>query len=359
METMGVARSRQSRQFALVRRSLAVAGLWGAISLISALQAAARGGSRPFAGILFDSAIDWGTCAVFTPVVLWLVARYPVVRRPVVHVPLQLAAIIGVVIAKFALQLGVLAVIASEPRPTLRELLGRGFVAELVLFAGVFAIVHAVLLYDRVRSQELTGLALRAELADSRLDALVHKIEPHFLFNTLQAISTLLQRDPRAADAMINGLSDLLRELMRSDAPHEVPLAAELASARRYLDIMAIRFGDRLTVAIDAAGDTAVALVPRLVLQPLLENALRHGVASSTGPATLAVIARRTGAELELVVTDDGRGDTAPAAGTGVGLAHTRERLHRLYGAAARLETTRPASGGFRAAVQLPFRSAP
>jgi len=338
---------------------LLVAGIWVAVALISSAGAVARREPAPFGAILFDACIDWGTCAVWTPVVLWLVARYPVVRRPVLHVPLQLAAIVALVVAKFALQIAVLAAVSSAPVPALGELMARRFVAELVLFAAVFAIVHAVLLYDRVRREELQGLALRAELADSRLDALVRKIEPHFLFNTLQAISTLLQRDARAADAMINGLSDLLRDLLRSDAPREVPLATELESARRYLDIMAIRFGDRLTIAIDAAGETAAALVPRLVLQPLLENALRHGVASSTGPAALAVVARRTGGQLELVVTDDGRGDAVASAGTGVGLASTRERLHRLYGAAARLDTTRPAGGGFRACMQLPFRAAP
>jgi two-component sensor histidine kinase len=339
--------------------SLLVAGIWLAIALLSSISAAARGVPGPFTAILFDACIDWGSCAVLTPAVLWLVARYPVVRRPALHVPLQLAAIVGLVAIKFVIQEAVLVVVSSAPPPGLRELMMRRFVGEMVLFAGVFAIVHAALLYDRVRRQEVQGLALRAELADSRLDALIHKIEPHFLFNTLQAISTLLQRDPRAADAMLNGLSDLLRDLMRSDAPREIPLAAELESARRYLDIMAIRFGDRLTIAIDAAGETATALVPRLVLQPLLENALRHGVASSTGPATLEVVARRTGAQLELVVSDDGDGDATATAGTGIGLAHTRERLHQLYGDAARLDTTRPASGGFRACVQLPFRAAP
>jgi LytS/YehU family sensor histidine kinase len=196
---------------------------------------------------------------------------------------------------------------------------------------------------------------LRAELADARLDALVHKIEPHFLFNTLQAISTLLQRDPHAADAMLTGLSDLLRDLLRSDAPREVALSAELETARRYLDIMTIRFGDRLTIAIDAPGELEVARVPRLVLQPLLENALRHGVATTTGPAHLAVVARRTGDQLELAVVDDGRGGGVP--GTGIGLATTRERLHRLYGAAARLETSQPAGGGFRASLHLPYRA--
>ena len=349
-------------RIARIGRSLAVAGIWLAVSLISAVQSsvamASRGSPAPFRGLLFDAVIDWGTCAVFTPVVLWLVARYPVMRRPALHAPLHLAAIAGLVMAKFVLQYGVLALLLDDPGVSLRDLMARRFVAEAVLFAAVFAIVHAALLYDRVRSQEVQGMALRAELADSRLDALIHKIEPHFLFNTLQAISTLVQRDPAAADAMINGLSDLLRDLLRSDAPREVPLATELASARRYLAIMIIRFGDRLTIAIDAPDDSCAALVPRLVVQPLLENALRHGVASSTGPATLTVTARRTGAQLEIAVVDNGRGDAVASAGTGVGLANTRERLHRLYGAAARLETTRLAGGGFRAALQLPFRAA-
>lgn len=343
-------------------RSIVVVGIWLAIAVVSATQNrvafASRGHPAPFGPLLLDSILEWGSCGVFTPIVVWLVARYPVVRRPLLHVPIQLAAISVLVAAKFALQLGILSPLVGLPAPPVLETITRHFVGEAIAFAALFAVVHAVRFYARLRDEQLQGLALRAELADSRLDALVNKIEPHFLFNTLQAISTLLQRDPRAADAMISGLSDLLRDLLRSDAPREVPLAFELETARRYLDIMIIRFGDRLTLSIEATGDVERALVPRLVLQPLLENALRHGVASTTGPATLEVHVRRRADRLEIAVADDGRAESS-APGNGVGLANTRARLAQLYGETARLETSKPVAGGFRVTLDLPFRIAP
>jgi sensor histidine kinase YesM len=157
---------------------------------------------------------------------------------------------------------------------------------------------------------------------------------------------------------MLTGLSELLRELMRGDARREVPLSAELEIARRYLDIMHVRYGDRLTVAIDVPGELDGALVPRLALQPLIENALRHGVATKPGAGTLELAARRTADHLEIAVTDDGPG-AGGAPSSGVGLANTRERLHRLYGDAARLETSAPPGGGFRVTLRIPLRTGP
>jgi signal transduction histidine kinase len=336
-----------------------VVGIWLGLALTTAMQgslAHGQGDPTPFAPRLFDAIIDWGSCAVFTPLAVWLVARFPVMKQPLRHAPLQLAAVAGLVIAKFALQYAVLTVVGKPPAAAFGDTLVRRFFGEAILFAALFAVIHAALLYDRLRTQELQALTLRAELADSRLDALVGKIEPHFLFNTLQAISTLLHRDPRAADAMLSGLSELLRELLRSDAAREIPLSVELETARRYLDLMAIRFGDRLVVAIDVPAELDGAMVPRLVLQPLLENALRHGVACTVGPARLELAARRIADRIEVTVADDGRGDHAATAGNGVGLANTRERLHRLYGDAGRLDTVKPPGGGFRVTLQLPLR---
>jgi two-component system LytT family sensor kinase len=341
-------------------RSIAVAAIWFGLALASATQSsvalASRGRPAPFGELLLEACIDWGSCAVFTPVVLWLVARFPAVRRPLVNVPILLAAIAVLVVARYALLLGLQSILTDAARWSLGDTLVRHFAGEAIAFAALFAVAHAVLLYDRLRTQEMQSLVLRAELADSRLDALVNKIEPHFLFNTLQAVSTLLQRDPRAADDMITGLSELLRELLRGDARREVPLSVELETARRYLDIMAIRFGDRLTVSIDVPADADCALVPRLVLQPLLENALRHGVAANIGAGKVELVVRHSEDRLEIAVADDGPGAEVTSAGNGVGLANTRARLHHLYGDAARLETSAPPGGGFRVALDLPFR---
>ncbi|HWM84799.1 MAG TPA: histidine kinase [Kofleriaceae bacterium] len=341
---------------------LAVVAIWVGLAVTSATQAsvrmAARGQPEPFGRLLRDSLIDWGTCAVFTPVILWLVIRFPAVRRPLAHVPVLLAAIAVLVVAKFALQLGLLDLVGDQTRAPLGQTVQMYFAGEAIAMGAVFAVAHAVLLHDRLRAEEVRGLALRAELADARLDALVNKIEPHFLFNTLQAVSTLLHRDPRAADTMLSRLSDLLRDLLRSDARQEVALSVELENARRYLDIMSIRYGDRLTVSIEIAAEVEAALVPRLVLQPLLENALRHGVARRAGPGRLALSALRAGDRIEIAVADDGPGPDGSSAGNGVGLTSTRERLRRLYGEDGRVEAGRPPEGGFRVLLQLPFREA-
>jgi hypothetical protein len=169
-------------------RIVAVVAVWFALALASALQSsvalASRGTPVPFGEVLLDAGLDWGTCAVFTPVVLWLVVRYPAVRRPVIHVAILLAAIAVLVVARYALLLGLRAVLTDAPQRTLGDTLLRQFAGEAIAFGALFAIAHAVLLYDRLRTEQIQGLVLRAELADARLDALIHKIEPHFLFNT-------------------------------------------------------------------------------------------------------------------------------------------------------------------------------
>ena len=201
----------------------------------------------------------------------------------------------------------------------------------------------------------LAASQLRAELAEARLEALRHQLHPHFLFNTLNSISVLMFEDREVANRMLLRLSDLLRSVLASDAPHEIPLGDELKFLERYLEIERMRFGDRLTVEMHVDPGTAAARVPNLILQPLVENAIRYGVAAVDRPATVSIRAEAVGRELHLQVRDDGPGMPKDAK-RGVGLTNTIARLKQLYGNAQRLELSTPDGGGVTVSIAIPFR---
>ena len=180
------------------------------------------------------------------------------------------------------------------------------------------------------------------------------QLQPHFLFNTLHAITVLIAEQPARARRMLVLLGDLLRSTLVADGEPEVPLARELELARRYLEIEAVRFEERLTVAFDIPAALMEALVPNFVLQPLVENAVTHGVGRTALPCTVRVTATQDGARLVLDVWNDGTVVPVPER-TGVGLATTRERLTRLYGGAGTC-TLDQVGTGVRARVMLPFR---
>jgi LytS/YehU family sensor histidine kinase len=198
------------------------------------------------------------------------------------------------------------------------------------------------------------------QLSEARLQSLRLQLQPHFLFNTLNAITALIGSEPRAAERMVAGLSELLRASLRSADEQEVPLARELEHLKLYTDIQRTRFGDRLDVHLDVDPATRSAMVPSLLLQPLVENAIRHGLAPRAVGGQVYVRAARDGEELRLEVRDDGVGaETRGGALSreGVGLANTRERLRRLHGERQRFAyETRPGAG-FAVTIALPFRT--
>jgi LytS/YehU family sensor histidine kinase len=185
------------------------------------------------------------------------------------------------------------------------------------------------------------------------------QLHPHFLFNSLNAIAVLVRdQDTRAASRMLELLSDVLREVLRTDPAQEVPLADELRFLERYLAIEQVRFSDRLRVTFAVGADLSDAAVPGFVLQPLVENALRHGIAPRSDAGALEVGAGRDGAELALWVRDDGPGPGDPPRAEGVGLRNTRERLTTLYGERARLALAAAPGGGTVATITIPYRRA-
>ncbi len=214
---------------------------------------------------------------------------------------------------------------------------------------------HALHFYRRSQERERQALQLTAHLAQARLDALTMQIQPHFLFNALNSIAALVHKDADAADEMIGALSEFLRCTLHGSARHEVPLAEELEYVRRYLAVEKVRFGEQLHVQVDVPPETFPALVPMLILQPLVENAVRHGLSSATGPARLTIGARREGTRLHLTVADNGPGP-GKYSSEGIGLTNTRARLRELHGEKAQVELR--TGNGCTVEVVLPFRTA-
>jgi two-component system, LytTR family, sensor kinase len=250
--------------------------------------------------------------------------------------------------------------------PTVARLTRLWFMNEFVVYLGIVAagIARHYYLRDRARREETIHLQaqaahLQAQLAGARLAALRNQLDPHFLFNTLHAVAALVERDPRGVRRMIARLSELLRTTLDGAEEQEVPLERELAVLARYLEIMQIRFQGRLQVHQDVARSAAGALVPNLILQPLVENAIRHGVERIDGAGRIEIRVQREAEALVLSVRDNGpgwQGTGAPEA-EGVGLRNTRARLAQLYGNEQSLVLSSAPDGGAMAEVRLPFHT--
>ena len=206
------------------------------------------------------------------------------------------------------------------------------------------------------RERELRQAKLEASLSEAQLQNLRLQLEPHFLFNALNAISATIYENPRAADEMIGRLGDLLRQLFKNDRSQEVPLAREIELMQLYTDIMEARLEHRLKVTIEVAEDAKRALVPQLILQPLVENAIRHGMDPLTFEARISVRICREGDRLHLKIRDHGPGiGSSGVPNAGIGIPNTRDRLQRLYGDRQNLEIHNADGGGVVAEIQLPF----
>jgi signal transduction histidine kinase len=215
--------------------------------------------------------------------------------------------------------------------------------------------VHATRYYTRFREGELRAAQLETQLAQAQLQALRAQLHPHFLFNTLNSIAVLMHRDVPGAEQMLHRLSGLLRITLEHAATQEVPLHEELEFLRLYLDIEQTRFRDRLTVTVEVAPEALDVPVPYMLLQPLVENALQHGIGQRTEGGHLEIHATATNGMLSIVVRDDGPGLSADGAGReGIGLSNTRGRLERLYGAHYRFTLRNLEAGGVEVDLGIP-----
>jgi LytS/YehU family sensor histidine kinase len=234
---------------------------------------------------------------------------------------------------------------------------------HLFIYGAILGISYLAGYRRRLRERELATTQLREQLALAQVQALRMQINPHFLFNSMNSISMLVRdRKQEAAVKTIAGLSDLLRYVLDESADQEVTLRRELEFIDRYLSIEQIRFPDRLRVKIDAADNTLEALVPNLLLQPLVENAIRHGVSRSAAPTTISITAAEKNGSLLLRISDDGPGladESSRGDGAGLGIANTRKRLAQLYGDSQSLSLDRVAPRGAAVTVSLPLHSEP
>ncbi len=228
-------------------------------------------------------------------------------------------------------------------------------------YATIAVVITLVDYHDALHERSVRAAQLEAQLALAQFQALRAQLHPHFLFNALNAISALIHKDPGRADRMLARLSELLRLAIDTSGLPEVRLIDEVEFVKSYLEIERMRFGERLDVHVDLPVETYDALVPNMLLQPIVENAVRHGVAPNPGPGRVEIRAQRSGSRLGIVVSDTGKGiadDGRPneSRGGGVGLRTTRERLEKLYGVAQELALVNIPGGGFETRVLLPFR---
>jgi signal transduction histidine kinase len=356
-------------RFQPLRRALLYLGAWTLLGLFNASQALLAGtlSGQPAdlrRAFLYQLTDAW-TWALLALVAIALARRFPFgphrwALALAVHVPAALT--LGVLQVLFSTPiiraLGLIRLTGISSEALLTRILVGKLHGNLSMYALVVGVVHAFAWYRRSRDRELASSRLEASLQQARLQALRAQLQPHFLFNTLHAISSLMHSDVERADRMLARLSDLLRLSMERADRQEVPLREELEFLEGYLDIQQTRFGDRLRAHVMVAPETLDAMVPVLVLQPLVENAIRHGISDRVAGGRVEVVARRDRDRLRLDVSDDGVGPPPNGVREGTGLTNTRARLAQLYGAAQGLELAGVSGGGTRVRVSLPFRIA-
>ena len=335
---------------------VAGAAVWTALPLLFVAQTAMwlsyRDQPVDWSALALFAVADWYACGLFIPLLVWVTRRWPVDRH---HLALRLPAhlvLLGAVSAAKMVLFHPFREMLGRPASPLSQYFAGSFISEVVAFLATAAAIHAIEFYRRYRERERLSQQLQARLTDAQLRALRAQLNPHFLFNTLNAVTTLLHRDPARADAMLTRLGELLRLTLRSDPEHEIPLHEEMMLLEKYLEIMRMRFSDRVT--IDCVVDPAVteALVPSFVLQPLVENAFEHGVSRLGEGGHVRVEAGADNGSVVLRVRDNGPGPGAKGAGVGIG--NTRQRLEEMYGSAGTLTLGPGPDGGTLVEVRLP-----
>jgi signal transduction histidine kinase len=320
----------------------------------------------PLSYWLIGEAAVYAFWSFFAPLILWMMLRFPLTRKTwlrsgAVHLLFYLGLAVAYSVHYWAvdsLQL------PMNAKPLSADFLKTFYVAFsgalIKYYAPIMVGGYIALYYARLREQELRTATLATELAQAELRALKMQLQPHFLFNTLHSISTLVHTNAKGADRMIAQLSDLLRATLNAGAVEYAPLRQELDFAEKYLAIEQTRFSDRLTITIDAAPDTLDVEVPYLILQPLVENAVRHGVSKNVGQGTIHIEARLNGAQLRVTISDNGPGiadSPSRLRGGGVGLDNTRARLAQAYPGKSQLRLARAGERGTIVELTLPVPS--
>lgn len=356
------------------RRTHAALTGWGVWTLLAVLYASREALLRGegLAGLersLIWSLFDWYVLGVFTPLALWVARK---ARPGAQRIPLVLAihaagaalyTLLSVstyyTLAQLVAMIRPLdASVAAYVSHGIPHMLIIAGPFDVVIYAGIVSVVYAWDYAKRFRERELKASQLEAQLALSQLQALRAQLHPHFLFNSLNAISALVHSSPDSAERMIARLAELLRHTLEMNGNQEVPLRQEVDLLEKYVDIQKTRFRDRLSVSLEIPEEARDVLVPNLILQPLVENAIRHGISPRASGGSVTVRAGLNGEELHLEVTDDGVGLPAERSNVkeGIGLANTRARLSRLYGGEDRMELRSGPEGGTSVDIRIPIK---
>ncbi len=352
-----------------------ISGFWVLITMATALQFWLLRREDVTEALQFAS-MQWLPWALLTPLIFWFSSVFTLEREKwMKHLPVHFLVSVCTVLLLATLghwhhpppppERGERTAERSErgrpPERTLTEAILVRATFQFPIFWAIVGVAHAFLFYERAQRRERETAELQWRLANARLQALRMQLNPHFLFNTLNSIASLVHDNAQAADEMIGALSDLLRHTLSASDRHEVTLREELEFLDRYLAIEQTRFGDRLRVEKQIEPATLDAVVPILILQPLVENALKHGVEARLAIGLVRIAASRAGDVLQLQVTDNGPGLKAGNGNAfveGVGLSNTRARLQELWGQAGSLSLSAPPEGGLVAQVRIPWRAA-
>ena len=309
----------------------------------------------------------WYGPALMAPVIIGLTQRFRFDRHSWWRaVPLHLVAMFVFSLVHEAIMIGTRVALWEQVKPP-RASWSRfiqtdyllNFDSMMVMYWAIVGLTHAVIYYREAQARALRTSQLETRLIESQLKALQQQLHPHFLFNTLHTVSALLHKDVEQADRMIMELCDLLRITLQHEAVQEITLDEELEFLAGYLSIEQTRFQDRLTVRYDIAPDTLDARVPALILQPVVENAIKHGISSATEPGLIEISSKAGAGQLVLEVRDNGAGlsdSGLESLQKGIGLSNTRARLECLYGSDHRFEFSN-ARGGLLVRVAIPFRT--
>ena len=333
----------------------AILGVWTLLSLLLApelyLHFLGAGERVAWAQVLALTLTNTAVAVAFAPVIVWLTGRFPFERR---RWPGSLALHTATCVVFSLSHSGLYWLLCYASAGTLGALLFQRFHPNLITYWAIVGFTEALRHFESSRLREW-------ELAEARLELLKAQLQPHFLFNTLNTVAAMMHEDVWAADRMLNRLSDLLRLALEGASHHETTLDREIQFVEAYLGIQRVRFGEGLGLALDVEPHLRGASVPSLILQPLVENSIRHGFSSRPRRGSIGIEARSEGQRLTLRVIDDGRGlaGCEPAAKRpGLGLANTRQRLQHLYPGEHRLSLEPGPAGGAIVTVTLPLRYA-
>lgn len=355
---------------------VAIVAVWAMLGVIYAgpiyFEVQAEGMGHEAWRVFSWGILMWLAWAPLTPAMIWLARRYSLVdgawkQNLLVHLPafFIFSALHSAAATAITLAVDPFEGMGDSPKTFRARFISRllgSFGSDLLVYGAVIGICYALVYYRKYREREILATRLEAQLAQAQLDSLRMQLHPHFLFNTLNSIAGLV-RDNRnqAAVSMLVGLSDLLRHTLEHSSRHEVELREELNFIKLYLSIQEMRFSDRLRLEFDIDPATAKALVPNLILQPLTENALRHGVGRSAASGFVGISSAVENGNLRLTVYDNGAGlpdDWQLKGSAGIGLANTAARLQQLYDNNHQFDIRNRDGGGVEVVIVMPFRSA-